>query len=60
MVNDNQLIDFVKIKFHSIENIEWHCMELNWIEIQLNWIQIKLQRNGMQIGSEGIENLFTT
>jgi hypothetical protein len=50
----------VKIKFHSIENIEWHCMELNWIEIQQSGIQIKLQGNGMQIGSEGIENLFTT
>jgi len=30
-------IDFVKIKFHLNENIEWYCM----IEIELNWIEIK-------------------
>jgi hypothetical protein len=34
-------IDFVKIKFHLIENIDWYCMKLefktfNWIEY--NWI----------------------
>jgi hypothetical protein len=42
-------IDFVKIKFHLNENIEWHCMhlELNLSEIQLDsnilirvWIEL--------------------
>ncbi len=59
----NKLI-FVKIKFHSNENIEWHCMLLelnpvqqkNWIELN-NWIKIQLKRNRMQIG-EGIKNLL--
>ncbi len=34
-------VDFVKIKFHSTENIEWHCLqdELNWIQIQ---VEIKI------------------
>jgi hypothetical protein len=33
--------DFVKIKFHLNENIEWHCMQLalNWIYV--NWIEFK-------------------
>jgi hypothetical protein len=37
-MSDDQLmkkrVNFVKIKFHSNENIEWHCMqlELNVIE----------------------------
>ncbi len=33
-------IDFVKIKFHLNENIEWHCMQLglNWIKILDSWI----------------------
>jgi hypothetical protein len=53
IIGDNQImknwIDFVKIKFHLIENIDWYCMKfkfktLNWIEysliqiLQLNWI----------------------
>jgi hypothetical protein len=39
IVNDSHLmekwIDFMNIKFHMNENIEWHCMqlELNWIEL---------------------------
>ncbi len=34
-------IDFVKIKFHFNETIEWHCMQLefNPIPIELNAIQ---------------------
>jgi hypothetical protein len=42
----NQLInwwkkwfDFVEIKFHLNENIEWHCMHLvqiHWMEFQIN------------------------
>ncbi len=53
IIGDNQMmknwIDFVKIKFHLIENIDWYCMKFefktfNWIEynliqiLQLNWI----------------------
>ncbi len=38
LINWSQrVIDFVKIKFHLNEDIEWHYM----IEIQLNWIEIK-------------------
>jgi hypothetical protein len=36
-------IDFLETtKFHSNENIEWHCMhlEVNWNSIDFNWIQI--------------------
>jgi hypothetical protein len=35
-------IDFVKIKFHSNENIEWNCMQLKLnsiIPIKINSIQ---------------------
>jgi hypothetical protein len=50
-------IDFVKIKFHSNENIKWHCMQIklnwNWIEIQIiqfknNWIKFKYIELGFQ------------
>jgi len=40
-------IDFVEMKFHLNEKIEWHCMqlELNFnsinIEFRLNWIELK-------------------
>jgi hypothetical protein len=60
ITNDDQLInwwkkwiDFVKIKFQSNGNIEWHYMhlesnELKWIHIWLNRIQIlKLNSNTM-------------
>jgi hypothetical protein len=61
-------VDFLKIKFHSNENIGWHCMLfelqfLNWIQIywtklKFNGIHSQLKRNEMQIGTKGIENLF--
>jgi len=53
-------INFLKIKFHMNENIEWHDMdiELNWIKIELKHIQIQLKRNEIQIGGECIENLL--
>ncbi len=37
-IEKKRWIDFVEIKFHSNENIEWHYMqlELNWIEFQVN------------------------
>jgi hypothetical protein len=35
-------IDFMKIKFHSNENIEWHCMDL---EFQLHWLEFELNLN---------------
>jgi hypothetical protein len=39
IINDHQLlkkrIDFVKIKFHSNEHIEWHCMQL-WFGLNSN------------------------
>jgi hypothetical protein len=42
ITNDDQLMknynDFVKIKFYSHENIEWHCMQL---EFKLNWIEFE-------------------
>jgi len=38
-------IDFVKIKFHSNENIEWHCIQLEFNSIlkctQFNSIQLQ-------------------
>jgi hypothetical protein len=43
-------IGFVKFKFHSNENIEWHCMQL-----ELNWAQIPLNRNGMQIDTQSMK-----
>jgi len=59
-------IDFVKIKFHLNENVEWNCMqfELNWIYIlkfkciELKFKCIELKRNGMQIDAKDIENLL--
>jgi hypothetical protein len=45
---------FVKIKFHSNENIEWHCMQLqfkyikwnsNLIALKFIWNKIELKRN---------------
>jgi hypothetical protein len=57
IINDDDLmekwIDFVKIKFHLNENIEWHrmqfelkflnLMEFDMIWIYLNWIPIQLK-----------------
>jgi hypothetical protein len=40
---DEKFIDFVTIKFHSNENIECHCMQIELdskFQIYLNWIQI--------------------
>jgi hypothetical protein len=37
------------IKFHSNENIEWHCMDF-----ELNWIVFQLKKNKMKIGEETI------
>jgi len=34
-IDGKKWIDFVKIKFHSNENIEWH-----WIQLELNWIEL--------------------
>ncbi len=48
--NNNLLMrkwsNFVEIKFHSNENIKWHCiqLELNWIQIQ-NFILNSIQWN---------------
>ncbi len=58
-------IDFIGMKFHSNENIEWHCMKielkiLKFDSNALNWIKIELKRNGIQIGTKGIENLLMT
>jgi hypothetical protein len=41
-IDEKRLVDFVKLKFHWNENIEWHSMhlELNWI-LGLNWIGFK-------------------
>jgi hypothetical protein len=39
-------INFVKIKFHLNEHIEW------------NWFSIQLKRIEMQIDEEGIKNLL--
>jgi hypothetical protein len=57
----------VEIKFHSNENVEWHCIhfESNWIyslliQITLYWIKIWLNRNGVQIGVKDVEILFVT
>jgi hypothetical protein len=35
----------MEIKFHSYENIEWNCLQ-----IELNWIQIRLDLNLMKVG----------
>jgi hypothetical protein len=37
-------IDFVEIKFHSRENIEWHCMQLESNQIQI----LKLNSNSIR------------
>jgi hypothetical protein len=49
-------IVFVKIKFHSNENIEWHCMQLELNFKFSNWIEFKyieLKRNVIQIDAKG-------
>jgi hypothetical protein len=61
-------VDFLKIRFHSNENMEWHCMLfelkfMNWIQIywtkfKFDGIHSQLKRNEIQIGTKGIENLF--
>jgi hypothetical protein len=59
-------IDFVKIKFHSNDNIEWPCVqiELNsnqFIEFDLTielWLKFNWKKIEMQIGEEGIETLL--
>jgi hypothetical protein len=66
--NNEKMSWFLKIKFHSNENIEWHYMLfelefLNWIQIywtkfQFNGIHSQLKINEMQIGTKGTENLF--
>lgn len=31
--------DFIEIKFHLNENVEWHCMhrvQIHWMEFQIN------------------------
>jgi hypothetical protein len=60
--NKNKLIKkFVEINFHSNENIEWHCMQLefkyietklkyikwnsNLIALKFIWNKIELKRN---------------
>jgi hypothetical protein len=57
----------VKTKFHLNENIEWHCMQLEFNSIQIHWMefefnltffQIQLKRSGMQIGGEDIESML--
>ncbi len=40
--NDKKWVDFLKIKFHSKENIEWHCMQF---KLNLNSILIELRCN---------------
>jgi len=41
-------IDFMKIKFHPNENIEWHCMNL---EFQLHWLEFELNFNSTKFNS---------
>jgi hypothetical protein len=41
----NKWIDFVKIKFHSYEYIEW-----NYMQFEFNSIQIWLDLNLMKVG----------
>jgi hypothetical protein len=58
IIHDNQLInwwkkwiDFVKIKFHLNENVEWHCMQLELnLDSLFNWIEFKY-RISMQLNS---------
>jgi hypothetical protein len=56
LTDDKKWIDFVKIKFHSTENIECHCMqlELNWIQNSkfLNRNPIQLKGNKIQIAAK--------
>lgn len=66
IANDDQLINWfkkwmgsLKIKFH----IGWHCTQVEFNQIQQNSIvfqfnYIQLKRNMMQIGVEGVENMF--
>jgi hypothetical protein len=56
---DDQLMekmkfDFVKIKFHSSENIESHL----YVKLELNSNLIFFFLNGMQIDMKIIENVF--
>jgi hypothetical protein len=56
IISDDRLmkiIDLVKFKFHSNENIEWHYMQH-----EVNWIPIQLNKNNMQIGGKDIKNLI--
>ncbi len=43
----------MKIKYFFIENIKWHCMQL---ELNLN----SIEENGMQIGMKAFQNLLVT
>jgi hypothetical protein len=42
-IDEKKWINFVKIKFHLNENIEWHCMQLefnfNSISIEFKYIE---------------------
>jgi hypothetical protein len=49
--NDDQ---FVKIKIHLNENIDWYCIQL---ELNLDLL-IELKRIKMKIGAKGIEILL--
>jgi hypothetical protein len=53
-------INFLKIKFHMNENIEWHDMdiELNWIKIELKHIQIQFKFNWKEMKSRLVENVL--
>jgi hypothetical protein len=53
-------INFLKIKFHMNENIEWHDMdiELNWIKIELKHIQIQFKFNWKEMRSRLVENVL--
>ncbi len=50
-------IDFVKIKFHLIETIEWHCMQLefNPIPIELNPTPIELNPTPIELNPISVE-----
>jgi hypothetical protein len=41
----NKWIDFVEIKFHSYENMEWNCMQFEFNSIQI-WLDLNLMKVG--------------